>query len=101
MADSASSAKGPFGQILTLVGLVLLVLYLGKIYLRDPNYRHVEVCYLPYKIAHVVWVDMWGAIVTDDTATHLKHSRDLAAFFTSCTNYVGQHTWLRTLGTDQ
>jgi hypothetical protein len=101
MAESAPSAKGPFRQILTLIGLVLTVLYLGKIYLRDPDYRHVEVCYLPYKIAHLVWVDAWGAIVTDDAATHLKHSRDLADMFHACTTHVSQQTWLRTLGTNQ
>lgn len=101
MAEGSSSSRGAFGQVLTLISIVLLLLYLGKIYLRDPNYRHIEVCYLPYKIGHLVWVDAWGFVVTDDAKTHLKHSRDLAQMFHSCTNIVSQQTWLRTLGTDQ
>jgi len=95
MAESSSSQSGPFGQIIKLITIVLLVLYAAKVYLRDPNYRHVEVCYMPYKIAHLAWVDVWGAVVTDDTASLLKHSRDLASFFKSCTEEAGTWTLLR------
>ena len=101
MADSAPAPSGPFKQILQLIMLVLVILYLGKIYVRDPEYRHVEVCYLPYKVAHMVWVDGWGAVVTDDTASLLKHSRDLARYFHVCTGEVGTWTWLRTFASTQ
>jgi hypothetical protein len=100
-SSSSSSPKGPFGQVVTAISLILVVLFLAKVYLRDPEYRHVEVCYLPYKISHIFWVDVWGAIVTDDTATQLKHSRDITSFFISCTDHVGQFTWLRTMGSGQ
>ncbi|NVL49805.1 hypothetical protein F2S72_08640 [Pseudomonas syringae pv. actinidiae] len=61
MPDSAPSQSGPLKQIIHLFLVVLVILYLAKIYLRDPNYRPVEVCYMPYKIAHLLWVDAWGA----------------------------------------
>jgi hypothetical protein len=99
MADSAPSQKGPFQQVVHLILVVLVILYLAKIYLRDPEYRHVEVCYMPYKVAHLFWVDAWGAVVTDDTASLLKHSHDLTRFFKSCTEEVSTWTLLRTLGT--
>jgi hypothetical protein len=101
MADSAPAPSGPFKQILQLIIMVLVILYLGKVYVRDPEYRHVEVCYLPYKVAHLMWVDAWGAVVTDDTASLLKHSRDLANYFHVCTAEVGSWTWLRTFGNTQ
>lgn len=99
MPESAPSPSGPFKQIVHLILVVLVILYLAKIYLRDPNYRAVEVCYMPYKIAHLVWVDAWGAVVTDDTASLLKHSRDLTGFFQSCTQEASTWTLLRTLAT--
>lgn len=99
MAESTrSSSSGPFSQIIKLIVLVLVLLYIVKIYLRDPAYRHVEVCYMPYKVAHLFWVDAWGAVVTDDTASLMKHSRDLSHFFQSCTDEVGTWPLLRTLG---
>lgn len=101
MADSAPSHHGPVRQIIKLIMLVLLVLYIAKVYLRDPEYRPVEVCYMPYKVAHLFWVDAWGAVVTDDTASLLKHSRDLTHFFQSCTDEVSTWPLLRTLGTSQ
>lgn len=98
MPDSAPSQSGPFKQIIHLALAVMVVLYLAKIYIRDPEYRAVDVCFMPYKIAHLFWVDAWGAVVTDDTASLLKHSRDLTSFFHSCTEEVGTWTLLRTLG---
>ncbi len=53
-------ASSPVRQILTLILSVTLVLYIGKIYLRTPEYRHIEVCYLPHKAAHLFWVDVWA-----------------------------------------
>lgn len=98
MPESKGQAKGPFKQIVTLIIAVLLVLYVAKIYLREPEYRHVEVCYLPYKVAHLFWVDAWGVVVTSDTGSLLKHSRDLNGFFKSCTNFVGKQSWLLNIG---
>jgi hypothetical protein len=98
MADSTPSRSGPFRQVINLIVLVLVSLYIIKVYLRDPEYRHVEVCYMPYKVAHLFWVDAWGAVVTDDTASLMKHSRDLSHFFHSCTEEVSTWTLLRTLG---
>lgn len=98
MSEGKSSGGSRF---FSLVLIALLLLYAVKVYLRDPDYRHVEVCYLPYKIGHLVWVDLWGFVVTDDTATHLKHSRDVTSFFRGCVDTVGQQTWLRKIGTDQ
>lgn len=99
--SSGSSPRGPVGQVVQLVAIVLVILYAAKIYLRDPQYRHIEICYMPYKVAHVVWVDAWGMLVTDDTASLLKHSRDLASFFKSCTESASSWPLLRTLGTNQ
>ena len=101
MPDSAPAQRGPFRQIVHLVLIVLLILYAAKVYLRDPNYRHVEVCYMPYKVAHLAWGDVWGAVVTDDTASLLKHSRDLTHFFKLCTDEVSTWTLLRSPGTNQ
>uniref|UniRef100_UPI0030EE2CA2 hypothetical protein n=1 Tax=uncultured Cobetia sp. TaxID=410706 RepID=UPI0030EE2CA2 len=101
MAESSQSSSGAFRQIIALICIVLLILYVSKIYLRDPAYRHIEVCYLPYKIAHLVWVDVWGAVVAADTATHLKHSRDVSQFFSTCTTTVGKQQWLRSIGPNQ
>ncbi|MCF5374476.1 hypothetical protein [Pseudomonas syringae] len=101
MAESASGPSGPFRQIVHLILVVLIILYLAKIYLRDPEYRHVEVCYMPYKVAHLAWVDAWGAVVTDDTASLLKHSRDLGHFFNVCSEEVSTWTLLRTLAVPQ
>ena len=90
MAEStSSSSSGPFSMIIKLIVLVLLCLYVAKVYLRDPAYRHVEVCYMPYKVAHLFWVDAWGAVVTDDTVSLIKHSRDLSHFFQSCRGREG------------
>lgn len=101
MAESSSqSPSGPFKQVVHLVMAVLVILYLAKVYLRDPEYRHIEVCYMPYKVAHLFWVGAWGAVVTDDTASLLKHSRDLTRFYNACSEEVGTWTWLRTLGTN-
>ncbi|AGL46417.1 hypothetical protein JOY19_32965 (plasmid) [Pseudomonas aeruginosa] len=91
-------ASSPVRQILTLILSVTLVLYIGKIYLRTPEYRHIEVCYLPHKAAHLFWVDVWGALVPDDTASYLKHSRDLEEFFNSCVQRTAHWTWLRSFG---
>ena len=101
MANSAPAHSGPVRQIINLIILVLLVIYIAKVYLRDPEYRHVEVCYMPYKVAHLFWVDAWGAVVTDDTASLLKHNRDLTSFFQSCNDEVSTWPLLRTLGTPQ
>ncbi|MPQ69422.1 hypothetical protein [Pseudomonas sp. MWU12-2323] len=101
MADSSPAHRGPFRQIINLAILVLVVIYIAKIYLRDPEYRHVEVCYMPYKVAHLFWVDAWGAVVTDDTASLLKHSRDLTRFFQYCNDEVSSWTPLRMYGTPQ
>lgn len=101
MAESSSGASGPLRQILTLFIIVMLVLFVAKVYLRDPDFRHVEVCYLPHKAAHLLWVDAWGFIVPYDNASYLKHSRDLSEFFTSCTQRVSGWTWLRTIGSSK
>jgi hypothetical protein len=101
MADSAPRSSGPFRQILSLCFIGLMAVYITKIYLRDPNYRHVEVCYMPYKLAHRVWVDAWGGVFTDDTATLLKHSEDLSQFFESCTERLRDWSPLRDLGLTQ
>lgn len=98
MSESAPSQSGPLKQIIHLILAVMIVLYLVKIYQRDPDYRAVEVCYLPYKVAHLFWVDAWGAVVTDDTASFLKHSRDLTSIFKSCTEEASTWKLLRTLG---
>jgi len=98
MAESAPSHSGPLRQWIKLIVFVLACLYIAKVYLRDPEYRHVEVCYMPYKIAHLFWVDAWGAVVTDDTASLMKHSRDLTRFFHGCSEEVSTWTLLRTLG---
>lgn len=99
MAESSSKPSGPVRQILTAFLLVMLTLYAGKVYIRAPEYRHIEACYLPHKVAHFFWVDAWGAIVPDDNASYLKHSRDLSQFFTACTERVSGWTWLRRIGT--
>ena len=44
MPESAPSHSGPFKQIVHLILAVLVVLYLAKIYLRDPesvSYTHL------------------------------------------------------------
>ena len=94
MPESRGHSTGPFRQIITLLFIGILALYVTKIYLREPEYRHVEVCYLPYKLGHLVWVDTWGLFINNDTASYLKHSRDLNGFFKSCTNFVGKQSWL-------
>lgn len=98
MADSSSSQSGPVRQILSLVIAVTFILFIVKIYLRDPEYRHIEACYLPHKVAHLFWVDIWGMVVPDDNASYLKHSRDLSVFFTECTERVAGWEWLRSIG---
>ena len=80
MSESAPSQSGPLKQIIHLILAVMIVLYLVKIYQRDPDYRAVEVCYLPYKVAHLFWVDAWGAV------------------FKSCTEEASTWKLLRTLG---
>ena len=99
MADSSSSQSGPFRQLLSAVVAVTLCIFIAKIYLRAPEYRPVEVCYLPYVVAHKVWVDAWGMVVPDDNASYLKHSRDLSNFFNSCTEQVAGWDWLRSIAT--
>jgi hypothetical protein len=101
MADSAPRHSGPFRQIVSLLFICLMAIYITKVYLRDPDYRHVEVCYMPYKLAHILWVDAWGGVFTDDTATLLKHSEDLSRFFESCTEELSNWSPLRTLGLAQ
>jgi hypothetical protein len=91
-------ASSPVRQILTLIILATLILWVGKIFLRTPEYRHVEVCYLPHKVGHLIWVDVWGALVPDDTASYLKHSRDLEAFFNSCIQRTSHWGFLRYFG---
>lgn len=98
MADSSSSQSGPVTQILTAVIAVTLCIFVAKIYLRAPEYRHIEACYLPHKVAHLFWVDIWGMVVPDDNASYLKHSRDLSDFFTICTERVAGWEWLRSIG---
>jgi hypothetical protein len=99
MADSSSSQSGPVRQLLAAVVAVTLCLYVAKIYLRAPEYRHVEACYLPYIVAHKFWVDAWGLVVPDDNASYLKHSRDLSDLFNTCTHEVAGWEWLRNIGT--
>jgi hypothetical protein len=102
MADgSGSSQRGPVATSLTLIFLTLLIIYVGKICLRAPEYRYVEVCYLPHKVAHWFWVDAWGSFVPDDNASYIKHSRDLTTFFISCTQQTAGWDWLRTIGPNQ
>ena len=94
-----SKPTGALRQIIWWIIATTLCLYLAKVLLRAPEYRHYEVCYLPHKVAHLFWVDAWGYVVPDHNATYLKHSRDLSEFFTSCTQRVGGWTWLRSIGT--
>jgi hypothetical protein len=95
MAESGGqSPKGAFRTIVYTLVLILAVLYAGKVYIREPEYRHIEACYLPFKVGHLFWVDAWGAVVTNDTGTHLKHSRDMKSFFASCTSFMGKQSWL-------
>ncbi|KZN20594.1 MULTISPECIES: hypothetical protein [Pseudomonas] len=98
MAEGSSSQSGPFRQLLSAVIAVTLCIYVAKIYLRAPEYRHIEACYLPYIVAHKVWVDAWGMVVPDDNASYLKHSRDLSNFFDSCSEYLAGKEWLRSIG---
>lgn len=100
MAES-SSQRGPIAHSILVVVLVVLVLFVAKIYLRAPEYRHVEVCYLPHKVFHFVWVDAWGMFVPDDSASYLSHSRDVSNFFFSCSQEASDWDWLRSVGTHQ
>ncbi|WP_213664214.1 hypothetical protein [Stutzerimonas stutzeri] len=65
--------------------LVIVALYIFKIYLREPPLRYIEVCYLPHKVAAFFWVDVWGTVVPNDNVTLIKHSMDLKQFFFNCT----------------
>ncbi len=95
MAESDSSDKSPIASSLKIVLLVLLLIYVVKVYLRAPEYRYIEVCYLPHKLVQLVWVDIWGAFVTSDNASYLEHARDSQKFFFSCTNYTAKFNWLK------
>lgn len=75
--------------------LIVVFLYGLKIHLREPQFRHVEVCYLPHKVASLFWVDLWGAVVPDDNRSLLKHARDLEQFFFSCTSTTRNWGFLR------
>lgn len=101
MAENTGKPAGSFTQIMRVCVGILLILYIAKIYLRDPDYRHIEVCYLPYKISHVVWVGAWGTLFTNDIATYQKHSSDLSDMYNSCVNSVGKWTWLRSFSNHQ
>lgn len=101
MAEGGSTQRGPLAHSLLVICLVLLVIYVGKIFLRAPEYRYVEVCYLPHKVAHLFWVEAWGVFVPDDSASYIKHSRDLTTFFISCTQQTASWELLRTIGPNQ
>jgi hypothetical protein len=92
MAEGRSDSPGH--STLFWIALIVLGLYCFKVYLREPPLRHVEVCYLPHKIATFFWVDVWGTVVPNDNATLLKHSIDLKNFFFTCTATTKQWTWL-------
>lgn len=95
--SSGGGSRGPVVGTIYLVIIVMLILYLSKIYIRDPDHRYIEVCYLPHKVAHVFWVDFWGLIVPSDNASLIKHSRDLEAFFYSCTKTAKGWQLLRSI----
>lgn len=101
MAESSGSQRGPLAHSLFVIALVVLVLFVVKVYLRAPEYRYVEVCYLPHKVFHFAWVDAWGLFVPDDSASYLSHTRDVSKFFFSCTQQAIGWDWLRTIGTNQ
>jgi hypothetical protein len=87
--------ENPGKSTLFWVVLIVISLYLFKIYLREPHLRYVEVCYLPHKVANFFWVDVWGAVVPNDNATLLKHSMDLKKFFFTCTSTTKHWSVLR------
>lgn len=99
MAESQSNDNGPIFRSIKILAIVLLILYAGKVYLRTPEYRHVEVCYLPHKIMQIAWVDVWGAFVPSDSASYLSHSRDARKFFFTCTKHTAGWDWLRSFAT--
>lgn len=101
MAEGSTTQRGPVAHSLLIIFAALLVIYVGKICLRAPEYRYVEVCYLPHKIAYLAWVNAWGVFVPDDSASYIKHSRDLTTFFISCTQQTARWDWLRTIGPNQ
>lgn len=84
MAESRSDR--PLMGTLKWILLVVLALYIFKIYLREPQLRYIEVCYLPHKVAGFFWVDVWGTVVPNDNVTLIKHSMDLKQFFFNCTS---------------
>lgn len=90
-----NSSQNPGKSTLFWIILIVIALYLFKVALREPQYRHVEVCFLPHKIGHFFWVDAWGMVVPDDNRSLLKHSRDLEAFFFNCTNTTKHWSFLR------
>lgn len=98
MAESQSGDKGPISRSIKIFSVLLLILYLGKVYLRAPEYRHIEVCYLPHKIMHFVWVDVWGAFAPSDSTSYLSHARDTRRFFFTCTTHTAGWNWLRSFG---
>lgn len=103
MAESSSngSSSGPVGKSLKIVLIVMIVIYASKVYLRTPEYRYIEVCYLPHKVFQLAWIDVWGLFIPDDSTSYLSHVNDVSGFFRSCTQETAGWEWLRTIGTHQ
>lgn len=81
-----------------MVIVITLILWVAKIYLRSPEQRHVEVCYLPHKVARFVWVDVWGALVPGDNSNYVKHSNDVKDSYFNCLQIAGGWEWLKKYG---
>ena len=84
MSEGSSSQTGPVKQTLLLLMAIMICIYVAKVFLRSPEHRAQEVCYLPYLIVEFAIVDVWGAVVANDPVSYLKHARYAANFHSNC-----------------
>lgn len=97
MNEHSPGRTGPVKQILLLIMAVTICLYVGKIFLRSPEHRAEEACYLPYLLVEFVIVQAWGAVISNDPVTYLKHARYAADFHASCLGFTQQLGFLQHL----
>jgi len=76
--------------------IVLTIVWLTKVYLREPEKRPQEVCYLPYKAYNFVYVDVfYGTFLIDEQIAMIKASKKTNRFYFNCLSTTKGWGWLK------
>ncbi|MEE8059953.1 MAG: hypothetical protein V3T17_19300 [Pseudomonadales bacterium] len=86
-SNSSSIESGGISLFMWII-VIVLVVYVSKIYLRDNQYRPDEACYVPYIILNFFYVDAFGYFMTDDDFGMIGRSLETSEIQSLCLKHT-------------